>query len=129
MRCGNARRSMTLGERMRKCVVVILACCLAGPAFALSYPASGRYGESTDPKPERIDCNGKRVVRFERERRFDSGGGVPDYRMIHMHTAGTMAYRITEEFLTGQIRAQLKYTLRQIDSYRIELIMSPGGTL
>ena len=114
---------------MRKCVVIIAACCLASPAFALSYPVSGRYGQSTETKPGPIDCTGKRVIRFAGERRFDNRGGVPDYRMREMITAGTMAYRITEEFHTGQIRAWLTYTLRQIDSDRIELIMSPGGTL
>jgi hypothetical protein len=114
---------------MKKCVVIIVACCLASPALALSYPVSGRYGQSADPKPGPIDCTGKRVVRFEGERRFDSRGGVPDYRMREMITAGTMAYRITEEFHTGQIRAWLTYTLRQVDPDEIELIMSPGGTL
>jgi hypothetical protein len=115
---------------MKKSItILLLACGLATPAVAITYPVSGRYGVSTEIKPGPIDCTGKRVIRFDPYRRFDTGGGVPDYRAIDLVPQGNRAFRITEEFLTGQINAQIKYTLRLIDSDRIELVMSPGGTL
>jgi hypothetical protein len=121
---------LAVGHCMKKFVVILLtATCLATPALAASYPVSGRWGQISDPKPGPADCTNKRVVRFEGERRFDSGGGVPQYRLREVVTQGSNAFRVTEEFATGQIKARLAYTLRQVDSDRIELIMSPGGTL
>ncbi|HET7681187.1 MAG TPA: hypothetical protein VFK79_13770 [Xanthobacteraceae bacterium] len=115
---------------MKKITVILLACCcLATPAFALTYPVSGRWGLSAATEPGPIDCAGKRVIRFDPYRRFDTGGGVPDYRVIDLVNEADTTFRITEEFHTGQIRAQIRYTLRLIDSDRIELAMSPGGTL
>lgn len=126
----NLRRCFAVGHRMTKSLAIILtAICFATPAFAISYPVSGRYGLSNETNPGPIDCTGKRVIRFEPERRFDSGGGVPDYRIIDLITSGNNSYRITEEFNTGQIRAQITYGLSVVDSSRIELAMSPGGTL
>jgi hypothetical protein len=115
---------------MKKFVAILLAtCCAAAPASGASYPVSGRYGQISDPKPGPADCTNKRVVRFEGERRFDSGGGVPQYRLRDVVPQGSNAFRVTEEFNTGQVKARLTYTLRQVDSDRIELMMSPGGTL
>ena len=115
---------------MTKSLAIILtAMCFATPAFAVSYPVIGRYGLSNETNPGPIDCTGKRVIRFEPERRFDSGGGVPDYRIIDLVPSGRSSYRITEEINTGQIRAQITSSLSVVDSSRIELAMSPGGTL
>lgn len=115
---------------MKKITALLLAtCCAAAPAFAAGYPVSGRYGQSGEIKPGPIDCTGKRVVRFDAERRFDSGGGVPQYRLRDIVQQGSASFRVTEEFNTGQVRARLTYTLRLIDSDRIELAMSRGGTL
>jgi hypothetical protein len=90
---------------------------------------SGRWGLSTETEPGAIDCEGKRVIRFDEQRRFDSGGGVPDYRVIDLVNEADTNFLITEEFNTGQIRAKIRYNLRLIDPDRIELAMSPGGTL
>lgn len=84
---------------------------------------------STETEPGPIDCDGKRVIRFDEQRRFDSGGGVPDYRVIDLVNEADTNFLITEEFNTGQIRAKIRYTMRLIDPDRIELAMSPGGTL
>jgi hypothetical protein len=108
---------------------LITAVCLTTPALAITYPVSGRWGLSTETKPGPIDCADKRVIRFDSVRRFDSGGGVPDYRMIDLVHEGDTAFRITEEFNTGQIKARFIYLLRLIDSDRIELAMARGGTL
>ena len=109
--------------------ILLTASCLATPALAFTYPVSGRWGQSSETKPGPIDCAGKRVIRFDSDRRFDNRGGVPDYRVINLIQNGATNFRITEEFLTGQIRAQINYRLHLIDSDRIELAMSPGGTL
>jgi hypothetical protein len=115
---------------MKKFALAVLAASLlATPALALSYPVQGRYGESSEVEPGLIDCSGKRVIRFDDVRRFDNGGGVPDYRMIELLHEGNTAFRITEEFHTGQIKAQHRYLLRLIDSERIELALDRGGTL
>ena len=108
---------------------LLAACALATPALAITYPVSGRWGQSTETKPGPIDCTNKRVIRFGNDRRFDSGGGVPEYRALNLVPQGNRAFRITEAFNTGQINAKVNYTLRLIDSDRIELAMSPGGTL
>jgi hypothetical protein len=102
---------------------------LIAPALAFTYPVSGRWGLSDTTKPGPIDCTGKRVIRFDAARRFDSDGGVPDYRVIDLERDGDSAFRITEEFNTGQIQARLTSTLRLIDPDRIELVMQRGGTL
>jgi hypothetical protein len=115
---------------MKKFIAVFLAAFfLATPAYALSYPVSGRYGLSTETKPGPIDCTGKRVIRFDDVQRFDSGGGVPAYRMIDLMQSGSSDFQITEAFNTAQIKARITYRLRLIDSDRIELAMSPGGIL
>lgn len=110
-------------------LTVLAASLLATPAFALSYPVSGRYGLSSETKPGPIDCSGKRVIRFDGVRRFDSNGGVPEYRIFDIVQNGAANFRITEQFATAQINSRMKYTLRLVDSDRIELAMSPGGTL
>jgi hypothetical protein len=119
-----------VGSRMKKSMAVLLAAtCFATPALAITYPVSGRYGLSTETKPGPIDCTGKRTIRFDAYRRFDSGGGVPDYRVINLVRQSANGFLVTEEFNTGQIKAQISYILRLIDSDRVELAMSPGGTL
>jgi hypothetical protein len=120
----------SLGLRMKKFSAILLtATCLATPAFAITYPVSGRWGLSSETEPGPIDCEGKRVIRFDPYRRFDSGGGVPDYRVIDLINEADTNFRITEEFHTGQIKARISYVLRLIDPDRIELAMARGGTL
>jgi hypothetical protein len=109
--------------------VLLAAACFATPAFAFTYPVSGRYGQSTETKPGPIDCTGKRIIRFDDRQRFDSKGGVPNYRLFNLETQGTNGFRVTEQFNTAQINTQFSYILRLIDSDRVELVMSPGGTL
>jgi hypothetical protein len=109
--------------------ILLVGSAVATPALALTYPVSGRWTPSSESKPGPIDCSNKRIIRFDPSRRFDSDGGVPDYRVIDLVDEGNTAFRITEEFNTGQIKARLSYTLRLIDADRIELAMGRGGTL
>jgi len=110
-------------------ILLVVSLVLAtAPAFAIVYPVSGRWGQSDETKPGPIDCTGKRVIRFDPYRRFDSNGGVPDYRIIDLIENGTN-FRITEEFHTGQIDARTKWTLRILDPDRIQLDLERDGTL
>lgn len=109
-------------------VVTVLLVILSTPALADSYPVSGRwtfdYSAEKGPAPQ---CTG-RIVDFRGERRFDTGGGVPDYRNISVTPAGTSRYQIVDEIFTGQIRGHVDYTLRIIDADHIELTLASGST-
>ncbi len=102
---------------------------LAAPAHAANYPASGKWGQSNSTEKGAIDCAKLRVIDFRGERRFDSKGGVPDFRALTVNPQGTGTYRVTEEFRTGQVNGRNTVTLRQIDADHLELQMQPGGTL
>ena len=117
---------------MKTSVSIFLAASLvlaAAPAFAITYPVSGLWGQSDETKPGPIDCTGKRVIQFDPYRRFDSNGGVPDYRIIDLIANGTTMFRITEEFHTGQINARTRWDLRILDPDRIQLALERDGTL
>src|SRR3954471_17040435 len=101
---------------MKKTAALSLALLLAtAPRFAITYPVSGRWGQSNETRPGPIDCSGQRVIRFDPYRRFDSNGGVPDYRIIDLVENGTTMFRVTEEFNTGQINARTRWNLRILD--------------
>jgi hypothetical protein len=113
---------------MRKMILFgLLAAALAAPAFAATYPVSGRWGQSTADAKGAIDCSGKRVVAFNGNIRTDSGGGVPAYQNRSVTPAGPAQYRIVDIFSTGQISSgQASYTLRLVDDDHIELKMQSG---
>jgi hypothetical protein len=115
---------------MRKAISsAMLLCALAAPALADNYPVTGKWGQSTSSAPGAIDCAGVRVISFNGNQRTDSNGGVPAYRNKSVTSAGSSAYRIVDEFSTGQINAaQTSYTLRQVDDDHIEMY-GQAGTL
>jgi hypothetical protein len=113
---------------MKIVAIAVVACCLAGPAFAAAYPVSGKWGQDPSSDKGPVDCTGKRTVNFQGERRFDSDGGVPDFRAISVDQRGQNEYRITEEFRTGQINGRNTVDLRRIDDDHLELNMK-GGSL
>lgn len=102
---------------------------LASTARAGEYPVSGRWGESNSTDKGAINCSGKRVIAFNGDRRTDSKGGVPAYRNLTVTREGN-AYRIVDEFSTGQIRGgRTTSTLRQIDADHLEMKPQGGATL
>jgi hypothetical protein len=107
----------------------LLSLVLATPALAASYPVAGKWGQSNSTEKGAIDCARLRVIEFKGERRFDTGGGVPDYRAITVEPQGTGAWRITEEFRTGQVNGRNTITLRQPGADHAELHMQRGGTI
>jgi hypothetical protein len=103
---------------------------LATPAFAASYPVSGKWGQTSSSEKPPVDCSKLRVIEFNGDTRTDSNGGVPAYRIKSITAEGSSAHRIIDEFTTGQIRnGSIRYTLRQIDADHIEMNMQPGGAL
>jgi hypothetical protein len=113
----------------RTALAVSTMLALTAPACADDYPVSGRWGQSTDTQQGAIDCAGKRVIGFSGNQRTDSNGGVPAYRNRSVSTDGS-AYRIVDEFTTGQISdAHTSYTLRKIDNDHLEMTQQGGPTL
>ncbi len=64
------------------------------------------------------------MIDFNGDQRTDSNGGVPAYRNHSVTADGPSAYRVVDEFTTGQIsNAHTTYTLRQVDADHIEMQM------
>jgi hypothetical protein len=116
---------------MQKAILsALILAALTAPAFAAGYPVSGKWGQSAGTDKGPVDCSKLRVIEFNGEERTDSGGGVPAFRLRSIEAEGTSSYRVVDEFTTGQIsNGQAIYTLKKIDSDRIELNMTPGGLL
>ena len=103
---------------------------LAAAAQAASYPVQGRWGESASSDKNPIDCTRLRTVDFQGERRFDSGGGVPDFRAISVQPEGQSSFRVVEEFRTGQINGRNRLTIRiMTNPDRVELDPAKGASL
>jgi hypothetical protein len=113
-----------------------LACALlagslvATPAFADTYPASGKWGVSTSTQKGPVDCGKLRVISFNGDQRTDSGGGVPAYRNRSVTPDGINRYRVVDVFTNGMVNnGQVNYTLRLSDADHLELNMQKGGLL
>lgn len=114
----------------RTSLVALTLTALAAPAFAATYPVSGKWGESAQSEKGPIDCAGKRVIDFKGDTRTDSNGGVPGYRNRSITPDGSARWRIVDEFTTGQIsNGTVTYLLLRVDPDRIALEMQKGGTL
>lgn len=109
--------------------LLVLAGLPCGTAQAQSaYPVSGKWTyENASAEGPAKDC-GKRFMNFQSPQRFDTGGGVPNYRNISVDNTGGDTYRIVDEFATGQINARSSYTLRRIDADHI-VIQVAGHTI
>jgi hypothetical protein len=102
----------------------------AAPALADSYPVSGRWGQSASTSKGPIECHGRRIVTFNGEQRFDTGGGVPGFHNKSVETDGTSRWRIVDQFTNGQIRAgNTTFTLEKTDADHIVLNLQGGHTL
>ncbi|MCF8478255.1 MAG: hypothetical protein K9G60_14600 [Pseudolabrys sp.] len=109
-------------------LATLLCTVVASPAFADTYPVSGKWGLSTSGEKGPIDCSKLRVITFNDGQRTDTGGGVPAFRNRTVRAHGPSRYRVVDEFTTGQIaNAQVEYTLHMIDDDHLELNMEKGG--
>jgi hypothetical protein len=113
----------------RAFAICLAAAFAVAPAAAASYPVSGHwtYNYSTEKGPAE-QC-GSRRMEFSGDQRRDTGGGVPAYRNVSVTSAGTATFRIVDEFATGQINAQLEYSLRLIDDDHLEIKLASGPTI
>ena len=109
-------------------VAIVSLPIIAGFAVAQSYPVTGKwtYDDTGGDGPAK-EC-GKRYMDFRGERRFDTGGGVPDYRNRTVTQDGDN-YSLVDEFNTGQISARLNYNIRRVDNDRIELKLPANKTV
>ena len=108
---------------------LLVTAALSPPAYAASYPVSGKWGESTSTEKGAIDCEGKRVIAFSGDQRHDSNGGVPDYRNVTVTPQGVSRFRVVDTFANAQVsNPHTEYTLQQIDADHIEL-QTQGGTI
>jgi hypothetical protein len=115
---------------MRKLILLTSLLCLAAPAWAGTYPVSGKWGAGSTSAKTPVDCSKLRVIAFNGSQRTDSKGGVPAYRNRSVTPVDGSNFRVVDEFSTGQISAaHVNYTLRKIDADHIELDMQPGGVL
>ena len=109
-------------------VAIVSLPIIAGFAVAQSYPVTGKWTyDDTGGEGPAKEC-GKRYMDFRGERRFDTGGGVPDYRNRSITQDGDN-YSLVDEFNTGQISARLNYNIRRVDNDRIELKLPANKTI
>ena len=80
------------------------------------------------PSKQPVDCSNLRVIAFNGDQRTDSRGGVPAYRNVSV-TPLSGSSRVVDEFNTGQIRARVTFTLRQVDPNNVEMDQERGGLL
>jgi hypothetical protein len=101
----------------------------AAPALAGSYPVSGNWTYNYSPEKGPAKQCGDKHMEFRGERRFDTGGGVPDYRNISVTPAGSSEYRIVDEVFNGPQHGHMSFTLKLIDNDHIELALASGGNI
>jgi hypothetical protein len=127
--CGRSLVAMRNTILIAMALTMLASPTLVVPASADTYPVSGRWGQSSSSEKGPIDCSRLRVISFNGDERTDSNGGVPAYRNKSISAAGS-AFRVVDEFTTGQIRnGKMNYTLTQTDADHIEMNMKPGGLL
>ncbi len=99
----------------------------ANGALADAYPVSGRwtYENASRPGPAKI-CGG-RTMEFRGAQRFDTGGGVPQYRNVSVDRASPGLFAVVDEFFNVQTRGRVTYALRILDEDHIVLRLALTG--
>jgi hypothetical protein len=97
-------------------------------AFAAAYPVAGKWAYERSAS-QADDCKAGPFMEFKGDRRFDTGGGAPDYRNLTLAKTGSSLYQGVDLFFTGAIRGKVSYTLHLIDAEHIEIRFTAGGKL
>jgi hypothetical protein len=99
----------------------------SAPARADNYPVNGywTYEHASEKGPTK-DC-GQHNMQFAGRMRYDTDGGVHEYKNLSAPQIGASTYNIVDEFFTGMIRGNSRYTLRIVDADHIELHFEKGG--
>lgn len=90
------------------------------------YPVSGRWTYQ-DPKgdgPSKT-CSG-RVMTFAGQQRFDTGGGVSQFRNVSTERVDATTYRIVDEFFNVMIRGKLGFELQVRDPDHVAILLDTG---
>jgi hypothetical protein len=109
--------------------IAVATCALIGMGFAAtSYPVSGKwtYEDATEPGPAKT-CGGPRTMTFDGDTRYNTGGGVPEFKNKSSVQTGAGLYRIVDTFYNGQTWGNVNYTLRLPDPDHIEITYVKGG--
>jgi len=117
----------------RSLILVLLMAALASGAeralAADTYPVSGRWTyENASASGPAAECAG-RTMAFRGAQRFDSVGGVSQYRNVRVEQSASSAYRVVDEFFNVQIRGRVGYTLRIRDKDHVEIKYDRGGSV
>ena len=114
---------------MWKIVIVVGATLLCtAPGNAENYPLGGKWAYDTSSGTGPIDCKNHSTIEFSGNRRFETGGKAPpDYRNVSVEHETDNSYRIVDRFFNGMQNGKVAYTLRRIDSDRIEIKHEIGG--
>jgi hypothetical protein len=109
--------------------LTLIACGLGAQAARADYPVSGKwtYDNASDAGPAK-SC-GRRTMEFRGMQRFDTVGGVAQYRNVSVDQAAPKAFAVVDEFFNVMIRGRVQYTLRVIDEDHIVLRLERGGNI
>jgi hypothetical protein len=99
---------------------------LAAPAFAANYPIAGKWTYDNQAADKSAATCGARYMEFRGAQRFDTEGGVPQFRNFSV-SGSAPTWRIVDEFFTVEIRGRVTYTLHLIDTDHVELRLGDGG--
>lgn len=112
---------------VRLFAIVLASSTWPHAAGAAVYPVSGRwtYDDFSAAGPAKT-CS-VRVMEFRYPQRFDTEGGVSQYRNVSVDRLTSTTYRVVDEFFNVQIRGWVSYTLRVVDQYHIELHLDNGN--
>jgi len=116
--------------RLGTLIVTLMALGLgAHAAHADAYPVSGlwTYDDTSDRGPAE-NC-GRRTMEFRGEQRFDTVGGVSQYRNVSVGQASSTAFAVVDEFFNLMIRGRVQYELHIIDNDHIVLRLERGGDI
>jgi hypothetical protein len=113
----------------RLCTFVLMLIALGSTAGAAraDYPVSGKwtYDHASDAGPAK-SC-GKRTMEFRGAQRFDTVGGVSQYRNKSVDQASSSTFDVVDEFFNVMVRGRVQYTLRIVDKDHIVLRLDRGG--
>ena len=112
--------------------ITLLTAIMASSAWphaagAAVYPVSGRWTYDDFSGAGAAKTCGTRVIEFRYPQRFDTEGGVSQYRNVSVDRSTSTTYRVIDEFFNVQIRGWVSYTLRVVDQYHIELHLDNGN--
>lgn len=105
----------------------MIALALSTLPAAAGYPVSGRWtydnASAAGPAPT---CGGD-VMTFRGEQRFDTTGGVSQFRNVSVARAGVGSFRVVDEFFNVMIRGRVSFTLSIVDEDHIMVRFDASG--